>query len=268
MAIAFTWPGGKTKALAMSYDDGCIQDRKLIGIFDRYGIKGTFHLNSGLAGNYTSGLTPEELRALYAGHEISCHTLTHPFPERIARSDMMREIWLDRENLERITGEQVRGLSYPMRTYTPETVEICRAAGMLYARTAEATRKFNLPADFMLWAPTCHHREALEHLESFRKLEAWRKLSLFLVWGHGFEFERENSGITWEKIETFCREAAALPDVWFGTCMEICRYVNAVRGAEVSCDGKSVYNPAAVTLFLEHNREIMTIAPGETLRLK
>lgn len=42
------YPGGKFKALTMSYDDGQIHDRRLVEIFNRHGIKGTFHLNSGL----------------------------------------------------------------------------------------------------------------------------------------------------------------------------------------------------------------------------
>ena len=42
------FPEGKTKALTMSYDDGQIFDRRLISIFNKYGIKGTFHLNSGI----------------------------------------------------------------------------------------------------------------------------------------------------------------------------------------------------------------------------
>ena len=42
------FPGGKHKALTMSYDDGRTQDRRLIEIFNQNGIKGTFHLNSGL----------------------------------------------------------------------------------------------------------------------------------------------------------------------------------------------------------------------------
>ena len=42
------FPGGKHKALTMSYDDGRLSDRKLVELFNQYGLKGTFHLNSGL----------------------------------------------------------------------------------------------------------------------------------------------------------------------------------------------------------------------------
>ena len=39
---------GKMKALTFSYDDGTLQDRRLVEIFNKYGLKATFNLNSGL----------------------------------------------------------------------------------------------------------------------------------------------------------------------------------------------------------------------------
>ena len=47
MKVYTCFPGGKAKALTMSYDDGKVQDRRLIDIFNKYGIKGTFNLNYG-----------------------------------------------------------------------------------------------------------------------------------------------------------------------------------------------------------------------------
>ena len=41
------FPNGARKALTMSYDDGKYYDRQLIEIFNKYGIKGTFHINAG-----------------------------------------------------------------------------------------------------------------------------------------------------------------------------------------------------------------------------
>ena len=37
---------GKKKAITFSFDDGVWQDRRLIEIFNKYGLKGTFNLNS------------------------------------------------------------------------------------------------------------------------------------------------------------------------------------------------------------------------------
>ena len=39
---------GKTKVLTLSYDDGVVQDIRLIEIMNKYGLKGTFNINSAL----------------------------------------------------------------------------------------------------------------------------------------------------------------------------------------------------------------------------
>jgi hypothetical protein len=46
--VLMTFPGGKYKVLTMRYDDARTADRKLVDIFNQYGIKGSFHINSGL----------------------------------------------------------------------------------------------------------------------------------------------------------------------------------------------------------------------------
>ena len=47
MKVYTCFPGGKAKALTMSYDDGKLEDIRLLEIFNKYGIKGTFNLNYG-----------------------------------------------------------------------------------------------------------------------------------------------------------------------------------------------------------------------------
>ena len=42
------FPGGKIKTLTLSYDDGVEQDEKLVDLMVKYGLKGTFNLNSGV----------------------------------------------------------------------------------------------------------------------------------------------------------------------------------------------------------------------------
>ena len=49
LGIIYTcFPGGKHKALTMSYDDGREEDRRLVKLFNQHGIKGTFNINAGL----------------------------------------------------------------------------------------------------------------------------------------------------------------------------------------------------------------------------
>ncbi len=41
---------GKKKAVTFSFDDGVTQDIRLLELFNRYGLKSTFNLNSELLG--------------------------------------------------------------------------------------------------------------------------------------------------------------------------------------------------------------------------
>ena len=45
-AIYLRYPGGKLKALTFSYDDGVETDKRLIDIFKKHNLKGTFNINS------------------------------------------------------------------------------------------------------------------------------------------------------------------------------------------------------------------------------
>lgn len=75
------YPGGKEKAFNMTYDDGIVQDIEFIEMLNKYGIKATINLNSGLmfqefawfhdCGMVVKRLSPERAKHLYEGHEIA-----------------------------------------------------------------------------------------------------------------------------------------------------------------------------------------------------
>ena len=90
------------KALTFSYDDGIEQDRKLVEIFNKYGMKATFNLNTGIQtpesnfeieGVYINRMKQEGLEELYRGHEIATHGLTHAAPTGMTKEqlDKVRE---------------------------------------------------------------------------------------------------------------------------------------------------------------------------------
>ena len=70
--INYTWPGGLSGAVTSSWDDGCIHDPRLVEVLTRNGLRGTFHLCSGLlrgAGRDDPFYLHEnDVRDLYAGH--------------------------------------------------------------------------------------------------------------------------------------------------------------------------------------------------------
>jgi len=87
----FLFPGGVGKALVLSMDDGPVQDRRLVELLGRYGIRGTFHLNSGRLGQ-PGHVAPEEIPSLYAGHEVSTHSVSHPYLDSLSRPEMIAEV--------------------------------------------------------------------------------------------------------------------------------------------------------------------------------
>ena len=266
------FPEGKFKVLTMSYDDGTRSDRRLIEIFNKFGIKGSFHLNAGVADGFDSKIPLAEVKELYKGHEVSGHTYTHPTIARCPMPLVIQQILKDRAGLEKACGYAVRGLSYPNRSVSPEIVNLLPHCGIEYARTGNSTGGFSMPDNFLLWNPTCHHKENL--LELGRKFVGLNKpwyLFMMYVWGHSYEFDNDNN---WELIEEFCKMAGGQDNIWYATNIEICDYISAFKNLIMSVDGNYISNPTTTTLSLIYTGNdfmeaghTFEIKPGEEIYL-
>ena len=102
-SIFMRFPGGKSKALTLSYDDGVEQDIRLIEIMQKNGLKGTFNINSGLyapegkvypEGTIHRRMTKSQVIDLYtdSGMEVAVHGLTHPFLEQLSEAVCTYEV--------------------------------------------------------------------------------------------------------------------------------------------------------------------------------
>ncbi|SMC21925.1 Polysaccharide deacetylase [Clostridium acidisoli DSM 12555] len=257
------FPFGKFKTLTMSYDDGKKYDKRLVGIFNKYGIKGTFHLNSGLLG-LDIHLKKDEIKDLYRGHEVSAHTLTHPTIARCPSEQIIKEILSDRKNLEDIVGYTVRGLSYPNGSYNAEIKSMLKYLGIEYSRIVGNKDNFELPSDFYEWKATCHHNHNLmENAKSFVELHKKQYLYLMYVWGHSYEFDKDNN---WSLIENFCNYVSNKEDIWYATNIEIVDYINLLNNLKFSANSTFVHNPSAKSAWLSVNNEIIEVKGGSTTK--
>ena len=257
--IKFLFPDGKDKALTFSYDDAQIYDRRLVSIFNQHGMKATFHLNSGTL-DRDGFVTSAEVGELYANHEVACHAVTHPHFNRLSVTQTAAEIYEDRRVLEQCCGKIVRGFSYPYGEYNERLIETAVNLGIVYSRTVESTMNFSLPSDFMYWHPTCHDNMVTDALlEDFMGPPKHRNLSLLYIWGHSFEFERNDR---WGHISHICDKLHGRKDVWYATNIEIYEYVTAMRSLVVSVDGYTVYNPTATTLYLRIGEDKISLPAG------
>ncbi|SNX54665.1 polysaccharide deacetylase family protein [Thermoanaerobacterium sp. RBIITD] len=265
MNISFDYyHDGKRKALTMSYDDGQVFDRRLVEIFNKYGIKGTFNLNSGKF-DTEPYVSKEEIKELYRGHEVAVHSLNHPYLTLIPPEELVYQIMEDRKNLESLVGYHVRGMAYPYGDYNDIVLNSLTSFGIEYSRTVKSTKSFRIPNNFLEWHPTCHHdQNLLDKCKEFKNISEWEQMPLFYVWGHSFEFERNNN---WREIEEFCKMVAYDESVWYATNIEIMDYVVAMRNLKFSVDRKIVFNPSSIPVWIGVDGEAMKINPGERVYL-
>lgn len=255
MKVYICFPNAKNKALTMSYDDGKVEDIRLLEIFNKYGIKGTFNLNYGVmledqTGQKHPRLSKEQVKELYVGHEIATHSLTHPTIARCPLTEVAEEILEDRKGLEKLLGTLVRGHAYPNGSYSEEVKQLLHQLGIAYARTINSVADYALPTDPMEWNPTCHHNdpELMEKAKFFAEFKKSQYLKLMYVWGHSYEFAENDN---WEVIEEFCKYMGGRDDIWYATNIEIIDYMTAARSLRFSADNETVYNPSAISVWLQ-----------------
>ena len=226
---------GKMKAVTFSYDDGVTQDQRLIRLFDKYGLKCTFNLNSGLLGKPGSLIRedvtvahvkprPCEVRGIYEGHEIAVHTLTHPALSALSDEDVVREVEEDRLALSELAGYEVVGMAYPGGTHVmnEHVADLIRTrTGVKYARTTTSTHSFDLQKDLLIFNPTVYHHIEWDAL--FRLGEEFIELKpdspqIYYIWGHAYEFDIHGD---WERFEEFCRLISGHDDIFYGTNRQV-----------------------------------------------
>ena len=277
-SVFLRFPNGRSKALTLSYDDGVVEDIRLIELMNRYGLKGTFNINSShfLEADYKPRtdraygrrLSREEAIELYqnSGQEIALHAHTHPFLETLPPAQVAYEVMKNREALEGMFGGIIDGMAYPYGTTSDAVVEVLKSCGVLYSRTTVSTHKFDLPTDWLRMPATCHHRnpELMDLADLFLKKEIKWHSQLFYLWGHSYEFERDGN---WEVIEDFAKKMGGRNNVWYATNKEIYQYVESGRALKFSADMRTVYNPTAMDVWFEMDNTLYRVAAGETLRL-
>ncbi len=279
MAYRFMcYPGGVRKAVTFSYDDGCPDDLKLVEILNKYGLKGTFNINSDRLLNGNGISVNDAKRMIEDGHEIAVHGKNHKANGISRAIDGIRDVLLCREELEGALGQIIRGMAYPDTGITNfangtdyTTVKnYLKDLGIVYSRTLGGdNNSFRLPDDWYAWMPTCHHEnpDIFKFIDEFLVLDlesnysALRHPRLLYIWGHAYEFSYNDN---WDRIEKICEILGRREDVWFATNMEIYEYTEAYKSLVWSADGKKVYNPTLKTVWFIDENTRYSVASGET----
>lgn len=188
-------------------------------------------------------MNPDGLEALYEGHEIAVHSLTHPVLPDLPGELVLTEILDDKRNLEQKFGYLVTGMAYPYGAYNTAVIEVLKACGLEYARTVNQHLKFALPDNPYEWHPTCHHNHP---------------------WGHSYEFDVQDN---WELIEEFSQKISNREEVWYATNIEIIHYMEACSNLRFSVDCTMAYNPSALAVWVLVDDMAAEVPAGGTLQM-
>ncbi len=260
----FAFPGGRWKALIMSYDDGHDQDRGLIPIFDQNGIKGTFHLCSEWFDQATF-VSTEDVRTIYAPHEVSVHSVNHPDLTYVDDETVRWQVGHCRWVLSGIAGYDTCSMSYPMGGYDVRVMGQIAGQGITCSRTVEPTFSLDyLPADPLKWHPTCHHANASAFADAF-VARTQEEMALLFIWGHSYELDNGYVDNSWDYMAALCRTLGRRGDVWYAGMEEVRAYLAAIQALTAPAENV-VHNPSAsIAVWAKPADALIRIAPGKTV---
>ena len=226
---------GKNKAITFSYDDGTVQDIRLIELLNKYSLKCTFNLNSELLStprilirnnkriNHYK-IHKNDVKCVYEGHEIAVHTLTHPDLTKCDDKEIIRQVELDRQNLSDLAGYDVVGMAYPgggINNDDRVADVIKNHTGIKYSRTITSTGCFEPQTNLFRFNPTGWHLD-FDKMMSLGKEFIEMKTDtpkIFYIWGHSFEMDYDSD--CWVKLEEFFKLISNRNDIFYGTNKEV-----------------------------------------------
>ncbi|HSI85139.1 MAG: polysaccharide deacetylase family protein [Candidatus Methylacidiphilales bacterium] len=203
--------------LVQCWDDGVLDDIRVIEILRKHGAKASFNLNYGLHENERVGkwkfketkmvykLAKGELKDVYEGFLVANHTTTHPHLSRIPLEDAVKNIIEGRDQLEQVFGYAIKGFAYPFGDYNDAVENAIRQAGHVYARTTKNVEKV-FPCENPMAFHANTHFLAADFWDKFQRVKDMDKDGdeVFYFWGHSYEL------ITEEQWQTFDRQIERL----------------------------------------------------------
>ncbi len=184
------------KIFLISFDDGTIWDKRFVELLNKYGMKATFNLNSGLEDfvwHYEDRFPIRrqvlaDTIAQYQGHEVASHSLHHHWLNTLTPPQLSREVGEDCAAIKALFGLKEIGFGVPFTACNKREIRIIRKF-VRYIRLSEFSDSF-LPPDDPYHIPIhglYNQPDIRERIVRFAENQL--PVSLFVMAGHSYELE-------------------------------------------------------------------------------
>lgn len=216
--------------IVQCWDDGVLDDVRLIEILRRHGAKASFNLNFGLHPLHRKAtwmfrdikevwkLGKNELKDVYEGFTVANHSYKHLNLPKVPLADAIEDIRVGRESLEQYFGCKVTGFAYPCGLYSPEVENVLKDTGHIYARTTKNVVCAFPPENPMEFHSNCHFAAA-DFWDRFERAKA-ENHPVFYFWGHSYEMITEED---WAAMEKKIARLSSDPDCTWAELPELFR---------------------------------------------
>ena len=212
--------------VACCWDDGVVNDIRLIEILRKYNAKATFNLNPGTHKGYretSCWVTPDqpgfhgffngkvglyELKDIYGDFQVASHGWTHKNAGECPDEEFFKDAMDARHFLEDLFQRECPGYAWPCGRYTPATAKLLKDAGFRYARTTEYTDRVGVTDAPMRLQSSCHF---LDNRFWQKFLDAKASGNNFYFWGHSYEMM--DCPQYWERFELMIKLLSEDPEV-------------------------------------------------------
>ena len=203
--------------ILQSWDDGIVDDIRLIEILRKYDTTATFNLNIGLnkdervfgwnnKGREVWRLSLKEMPDLYKGFEIAGHSMTHPYLTQCSDEALKYELFESRKILQDMFQQAITGFCYPFGVFNDYIKKLLVDAGYTHARGIEKANNVLPPNEPFEFNPHCHFLDK-NFWSCFEEAQN-AKSDYFFFWGHSYEFSDDKMWDDFEsKIQTLSNDS-------------------------------------------------------------
>ncbi len=133
----------KKVIVTTSWDDGAIQDLRLLKLLNKHNLKGTFYIPQTISFEVESGkplkrILEKDILEIAKTQEIGAHGITHTYLDELNKKQIYNEVKDSKHWLEKLLNKEIKMFAYSGGVFNNEIVNSVKKAGFLGTRTTES----------------------------------------------------------------------------------------------------------------------------------